>query len=79
MFDPLLLCLEQNCGYGSGAESGSVSISTNFNITFLLKISQYTVQNIENYDPYNNDEKDKTGTAVNRSKKNSDFPTCVKL
>jgi hypothetical protein len=40
----------------------------------------YTVQNIENYGTYDDDEKDETGIAVNiRQQKNSNFLLCVKL
>ncbi len=46
------------------------------NFTFSRKF-QYAVQNTENYGTYDTDEKEKTmltGTAVNKSFKNSDFP-----
>jgi hypothetical protein len=42
----------------------------------------YTVQNIGNYDIYDDDEREKTmktGTAVYKVKKTSVFPTCSKL
>jgi hypothetical protein len=52
-----------------------IQLNVKLNYIFSRKL-QYTVQNIENYDAYDANEKDKTktGTALNKSKQRPNFP-----